>query len=165
MTSEQNAQPQGWGVPLLFIVGFAIGVGITFVGVRDLMRMSSLGDDAITVDARITDTRVMTSRKRGDSYEVRYAFEVAGRSYSYNDSTGRTDLWVPLEKEAWERARADAKTPVQYLPADPWNNRPVHHASGGIFDRVAGIVVGFFCMVPALLWAFAGIKRFRTRKA
>lgn len=161
MTGQQRKPSGQWVVDAVLVIGFLVGVGIAFVGVRDLLRGASLGDDAVTLEARVTDTRVMTSRKRGETFEVKYAFEVAGATYSYNDSTGRTDLWVPLEREAWESARAKGTTPVSYLPSDPWNNRPLHHADEPIFGRVAGIFMGLLCMAPATMWGFAAFRRRR----
>jgi hypothetical protein len=165
MSTPQEARPSGWLVPVFLLLAFAAGVGIVFVGVRDLARVESLGDDAVTIEARVTDTRVMTYRKRGDSYEVRYSFDVAGRTYAYADSTGRSDLWVSLEPSAWDTARAKGTTPVRYLPTDPSNNVPVHQATEPVFAHVAGIVVGLFCMLPTVLWARAALRRARAAKA
>lgn len=159
--TAQKPPPSGIGVTIFFIVAFFVGAGIVYVAVRDFMRGSSLRDEAITVNATVSDTRIMTSRKRGDSYEVLYSFEVNGRKYSYTDSTGREDLWAPLEESAWREARSSGTTPVRYMPDDPSNNRAVHHAGEPVFGQIAGGLMGLLCMVPAFLWVIGLVRKKR----
>lgn len=47
--------------------------------------MSRLAASSRVVDARVVDTRVLTSARRGDQARVRYAFEVDGQTYAYGD--------------------------------------------------------------------------------
>lgn len=151
--------PQGKGAPILLVLIALLGAGIVYASVGDLVRGNSLGADAVTIEARVVDTRVMTSRKRGDSYELRYTFDVGGRTYSYTDATGRRDLWATLEEDAWRTARSRAVVEVQYLPSDPWNNRPIHLASSPIFGAVCGGLTGLTLMLPAILMIVGAIRR------
>jgi hypothetical protein len=106
------------------------------------------------------------TRARGDkTYEVQYAFDVAGRTYTYRDATGRTNLWVPLTREAWDAARAKGTTPVSYLPNDPWTSRAVHAAGNPVESNVIGLVVGVVLMVPAILWLLGLVRRRRAATA
>lgn len=149
----------GWVVPTILLGGFVLGIGLVYAGAVELIHDRSLGEGAVTIDARVTDTRIMTSRKSGDSYQVRYAFDVAGRTYSYRDATGRTDLWASLEESAWRTARSSGSTQVAYLPSDPWTNRAVHQTGTPWGDHVAGLCMGLVCMAPTLLWAFGALRR------
>lgn len=85
----------GWIAPAIFVAAFLAGAGIVYVAIAGMASGASLGDGAAVIDARVTDTRVVQYRRRGDSYEVRYAFDVGGQTYTYKDPTERTDLWAP----------------------------------------------------------------------
>ena len=159
MTTQPQKPPSPFVTNAIFIGGFLIGAWIVFVAASEMMDGGALGEGSVTVEARVTNTRVMTSRKRGDSYEVTYAFDANGTTYTHKDSTGRTDLWVSLEQSAWETARRSGKVDVQYLPADPWVNRAVHVANDALFGQIAGLVTGLLCMTPAFLWIIAAVRR------
>jgi len=83
---------------------------------------------------------------------VQYAFDVGGQTYTYRDPTGRSNLWVPLTREAWDSARASGTTPVSYLPGDPWTSRAVHAAGDPVEGNVIGLIAGLVLMLPATLW-------------
>ena len=123
---------------------------------------TSLGAGAAVVEARVTGARTVTRSERGKTYEVQYAFEVGGQTYSYRDPTGRTNLWVPLTREAWDAARAQGTTPVSYLPNDPWTSRAVHAAGNPVESNVIGLVVGVVLMLPAILWLVSVVRRRRA---
>lgn len=151
----------GWIAPAIFVAAFLAGAGIVYVAIAGMASGASLGDGAAVIDARVTDTRVVQYRRRGDSYEVRYAFDVGGQTYTYKDPTERTDLWAPLTREAWEAARTNGTTPVRYLPSDPLTNRAVHHAGDPTEGNIIGLVVGLILMLPATLWIVGRIRRRR----
>lgn len=149
-------------VALVLIGGLLAGAGITYVAIDGLLGAGALGAGAVTTDARVAGVRVMTYRRRGDSYEVQYTFEVGGRTYSHRDGTGRTELWTPLTQAAYEEARAKGTTPVEYMPDDPWTNQPVHRAGDPIENDVIGLIMGILCMSPAFLWLVAAVRRRRA---
>lgn len=149
-------------INLLFIGCFIAGLAIVVVGAMGIVNEGALGDGALPAQARVTDTRIMTSTKSGDSFELRYAFDVDGQTYTYRDETGREDLWASVTHEAWVDARNTGSVHILYLPSDPWVSQPRDKATSGIFDKLAGMCVGFFCMAPAFLWVFGAIKRRRA---
>jgi hypothetical protein len=159
------AKKSGWIAPLSYLAIFLAGAGIVYVAIAGLTGSASLGAGAVGVEARVTGARTVT-RARGDkTYEVQYAFDVAGQTYTYRDATGRTNLWVPLTREAWDAARAKGTTPVSYLPNDPWTSRAVHAAGNPVESNVIGLVVGVVLMVPAILWLLGLVRRRRAATA
>lgn len=143
----------------MLVGAFVPGAFLVYAAIVELVHDRSLGEGAVTTTARVVDTRILTSRKSGDSYEVQYAFDIGGVTYSYCDATGRTNLWAPLEPSAWQSARSTGTTQVAYLPADPWTNRAVHAAGEPFADHLAGLCVGFFCMAPAFLAALGALRK------
>ena len=148
-----------WIAPAAYCAIFLAGAYIAYVGIAGLLGSKSLGASAVVVEARVTGARTVTHAKRDKTYEVQYAFEVGGQKYSYRDPTGRTNLWAPLTREAWDEARAKGTTPVSYLPNDPWTNRAVHAAGDPVESNVIGAVVGMILMLPAILWLVGLIRR------
>jgi hypothetical protein len=104
---------------MIYLAIFAAGAYIVYVAIAGLTGGASLGGGAVAVEARVTGARTVTRRGRDETYEVQYAFDVGKQTYTYRDPTGRTNLWVPLTREAWDAARAKGTTPVRYLPSDP----------------------------------------------
>ena len=98
------SKKSGWIAPVIYLAIFLAGAGIVYVGIAGLMGSASLGAGAAVVEARVTGARTVT-RKGDKTYEVQYAFDVGGQTYTYRDGTGRTNLWVPLTREAWDAAR------------------------------------------------------------
>ena len=150
-----------WIGPAAYLAIFVAGAGIAYVGITGLAGSTSLGAGADVVDARVTGARTVTRAKRDKTYEVQYAFEVGEQTYTYRDPTGRTNLWVPLTREAWDEARAKGTTPVSYLPNDPWTSRAVHAAGNPVEENVIGLVTGVVLMLPAILWL---VKLARRRR-
>ena len=151
-----------WIAPAAYWAIFLAGAYIVYVGIAGLMGSKSLGAGAVVVEARVTGARTVTHAKRDKTYEVQYAFEVGGQKYSHRDPTGRTNLWAPLTREAWDEARAKGTTPVSYLPNDPWTSRAVHAAGDPVESNVIGLVVGLVLMLPAILWLVGLVRRRRT---
>ena len=158
-----NTQPQKARSPLIIkgiLIGvFLVGLAIVVVATREIVNDGTLAKGAVTVEARATEMRVMTSRRSGDSYQVRYAFQAGGQRYTYKDETGRTDLWATISQKAWEVARQKGMVEVAYLPADPWVNHAVARPGDRLFGQIAGLVVGLICMLPALLWAASALRK------
>jgi len=158
-----STQPQKAHSPLIIkgiLIGvFLAGLAIVVVATREIVNDSTLAKGAVTVEARVTEIRSVTSRKSGDSYQVRYAFQTGAQTYTYRDETGRTDLWATISQEAWKVARQKGTVEVAYLPADPWVNHAVARPSDRLFGLIAGLVVGLICMLPALLWAASALRK------
>jgi hypothetical protein len=153
---------RGWIGPAAFLAIFVAGAGIAYVAIAGLAGNTSLGAGAALVEARVTGARTVTHPKRDHTYEVQYAFKVGEQTYSYRDPTGRSNLWVPLTREAWDAARAKGTTPVSYLPNDPWTSRAVHAAGNPVESNVIGLVVGVVLMLPATLWLIGLVRRRRA---
>ena len=153
---------RGWIGPAAYFAIFLAGAGIAYVGIAGLAGNTSLGARAAVIDARVTGARTVTRAEREKTYEVQYAFDVGEKTYTYRDPTGRTNLWVPLTREAWDAARAKRTTPVSYLPSDPWTSRAVHAAGDPVESNVIGLVAGVVLMLPAILWL---VKLVRRRRA
>jgi hypothetical protein len=148
-----------WIAPLIYIAIFFAGAYIVYVAIAGLTGGASLGAGALVVEARVTGARTVTHPKRETTYEVQYAFDVGKQTYTYRDPTGRTNLWVPLTREAWDAARAKGTTPVNYLPNDPWTSRAVHAAGDPVESNVIGLIVGLILMLPATLWLVRLVRR------
>ena len=151
-------------MPVIYLAIFLAGAGIVYVGIAGLAGSASLGAGAVVVEARVTDARTVT-RKGDETYEVRYAFDVGGQTYTYRDGTGRANLWVPLTREAWDAAREKRTTSVSYLPNDPWTSRAVHAAGNPVEENVIGLVAGVILMLPAILWLVGFVRRHRAATA
>ena len=87
-----EANPRSWITPAVFLAIFVAGAGIAYVGIAGLVGGASLGAGAAVIEARVTGARTVTHPQRGKTYEVQYAFDVAGKTYTYGDPTGRTNL-------------------------------------------------------------------------
>jgi len=157
-----NTQPKKAASPFIInaiLIGiFLVGLWIVIVAALEIRNETTLAKGALTVEAKVTEARTVTSRKRGVSYEVRYEFEAGGQRYTCKDETGRTNLWAAITQKAWEVARQKGAVEVAYLPADPWVNHAVARPSG-LFGRIAGLVVGLLCMLPASLWAVSALRK------
>lgn len=148
---------------MIYLAIFLAGAGIVYVAIAGLAGSASPG--AVVVEARVTGARTVTRPERDKTYEVRYAFDVGGQTYTYRDPTGRTNLWVALTREAWDAARAEGTTPVNYLPNDPWTSRAVHAAGDPVESNVIGLVAGVILMLPATLWLMRLVRRRRAATA
>lgn len=159
-TKSQKARSPFY-INVILIGVFLAGLAIVIVASREIVNDCTLAKGAVTVEARVTETRLVTSRKSGDSHQVRYAFQVEGQRYTYKDETGRTDLWASISQKAWEVARQKGTVEVAYLPANPWANHAVAQPSDRLFGQIAGLIVGLICMVPAILWAASALRKSR----
>jgi uncharacterized protein DUF3592 len=163
--AKSGAKKGAWIAPVIYLAVFVAGAGIVYVAIAGLAGGASLGADAVVVEARVTGARTVTRPRRDKTYEVQYAFDVGAQTYTYRDPTGRTNLWAPLTREAWDAARAKGTTPVSYLPSDPWTSRAVHAAGDPVESNVIGLVVGVILMLPATLWLVRLLRRRRTATA
>lgn len=157
-----STQPQKSLIVDMILIGVCIlGLAIVIVSAREIVNDGALATGMVTVEARVTEVRVVTSRKSGESYQVRYTFQAGGQTHTYKDETGRRDLWATISQEAWEAARQKGMVEVAYLPADPWVNHAVARPSDRLFGNIAGLVVGLICLLPALLWGVSAFRRCR----
>jgi uncharacterized protein DUF3592 len=161
MSTQPHKPQKSLLVDIILIGVFILGLALVIVAAREIVNDSALATGAVTIEARVTEMRVMTSRRSGESYEVRYAFQAGGQTYTYKDETGRTNLWATISQKAWEAARQKRTVEVAYLPADPWVNHAVARPSDRLFGYIAGLVVGLICMLPALLWGVSAFRRSR----
>lgn len=159
MNTQSQKAHSPFYINVILIGIFLAGLAIVIVATREIVNDGTLAKGAVTVEARVTEIRSVSSRRRGDSYQVRYAFQASGQTYTYRDETGRADLWTTISQKAWEVARQKGKVEVAYLPADPWVNHAVARPSDRLFGLIAGLVVGLICMLPALLWAASALRK------
>jgi len=146
------------------------GVGgglITWFGSQALVSTARLVVSRSVATGTVTDARVMQGSRSGTSYEVRYAFSVPGdpTRYTFEDETGRTNLWATLDDEAtWREATTTQRVPVEYLPSDPHVNRPAN-GTGASFggDQAAGLCLGLSLLLPSLLVTL-GVLRGQIRR-
>ncbi len=159
MNKQSQKAHSPFYINVILIGVFLAGLAIVIVASREIVNDGTLAKGAVTVEARVTEIRSVTSRRSGDAYQVRYAFQAGGRTYTYRDETGRTDLWATISQQAWEAARLKGAVEIAYLPADPWVNHAVARPSDRLFGLIAGLVVGLICMLPALLWAASALRK------
>jgi hypothetical protein len=107
-----------------------------------------------SAEGEIVDRRVLDGRN-----EVRYRFRIEGSDqwYSAADGTGRRELWTPVRS-----AESDSRISVNYLPEDPWHNRPVNRWGMPVQDSAAGAVL--FAGLCAV-WSYGLVLVFRNRAA
>lgn len=159
MSTQPQKAHSSFYINVILIGAFLVGLAIVVVATREMMNDGMLAKGAVTIEARVTEIRSVTSRKSGDSYQVRYAFQTGGQTYTYRDETGRADLWATISQKAWEVARQKGTVEVAYLPAAPWVNHAVARPSDRLFGQIAGLVVGLLCMLPAILWAASALRK------
>jgi hypothetical protein len=100
---------------------------------------------------RVTAT-VVGYRDTARSYYVRYQFQVDGdqTNFSASDLIGRTDLWVSVTPEAYERAKQQSnQLDVLYLADKPWINQPLEVAGSPLMNLVGAWLI---FLVIDLLW-------------
>lgn len=168
MTSPHEGPPSlSNGVLAGLLVGALLGGGLTYLGVVAVASELRLRSGSAVVEAEVQGTRVMTSRRVGTTYEVRYAFTLPGapETYTLRDETGRDGLWTAVPEDDWDAARASGKLAVRYLPEDPWSSRPVNSEFAPLGDAIAGLVLGLFLLLPCLLAIVVGIRGRRARAA
>lgn len=149
------------------LIGLVLGVVLTGLGVGAVASEVTLRSSSAVVEARITGSRIMESRKTGRSYELTYRFQVPGKSASYDhrDGTGRTNLWASVEDEdTWRAAKARGTVSVRYLPSDPFVNRPVKSGASPLGDPIAGLILGLFIAIPSLLVCIVQLRGLARRK-
>lgn len=127
-----------------FFVGFilvAVGIVASFVFYQDKAKSDRC---TATVQGKLDDSYTIRVSKRygfetGRSYEVKYAFQVNGKTYRGQDK---------MDEEP-----KVADTTVQYDPNDPSNNQLNPKGQWYLFLIAGGLFVG-----GLLTWAF-GLRR------
>ncbi len=135
------------------LIALLLGGWLVWLGCNAVASELSLRSSEAVIDAQVVDTRIMSGR-RGDSYEVRYRFQVPGSAeiYDHRDETGRSDLWASVnDEQAWLEARRRGTLKVSYLPKNPSINRPVNAGAAPLGDPIAGLALGLLIALPALV--------------
>lgn len=109
----------------------------------------SLYRTAVVIDATVVQTQIYyeTDRRTPRVGAVRYAFDVAGRSYHFSGVSGNEWATVPLEEFDALSPRGPIR--VAYAPEDPTNNTPAGRL------RWLGAWGGGFVLVPIVLTVLA----------
>lgn len=144
-------------LPILLVVALA-GAAILGLGAREIVRDARLGASAARATARVTAAGTRRTRA-GTEHQVRYAFEVDGRTYRFGDATGRDDLWADVPADEWAEVRARRAIDVRYAPGDPSINAPAS-ATPRTGDHVAGLVLGAALALFALVAPWAERRAF-----
>lgn len=137
----------------VFVLGaFLVGLYLVWITVAELVNMRRIEASSTIVDARVVDSRILSSVRRGDQPQVRYAFEVDGQTYVYGDPVGRDDLWATLPPEVYERAVEQGTIAVRYETSAPSNNHAVDELDRSILNRIFGGIIGGLLLIPGLLF-------------
>ena len=131
------------------IVG-SLGVVISVLGVREMMRVKRLAGETVVVDARAFDWSIV-ERRVGRDYQLHYEIVVEGVTYSGTDATGRAGLWQSFPEDVWAASQTRGTVRVRYAPEDPWINAPIDEAPGSMGDHIAGLVLGL-ALIAAAVW-------------
>lgn len=145
------------------VVG-VLGVVITGLGVREMMRAQRLSGATEVVDARAFDWSIV-ERRSGTDYQLHYTFEVQGVTYSATDATGRAELWQSVPEDVWSASQESGTLRVRYAPEDPWVNAPIDEAPGSMGDHIAGLVLGLVLIAGAIWMPFRARAVERARGA
>lgn len=159
--APQTQSPFLW----LFLAGFCLlfGLPITGLGAMEVGPQIELGTSGTKIVAKVTDSRIMKSRRRTD-HEVRYRFKVKGKAYTNTDATGRKNLWGTIPEASWKKAVKTGKVPVLFLKRDPWQNR-LADAEMAVGDAIAGLGLGLFCTLGGLLCGIAAVRSWLSRRS
>lgn len=131
------------------IVGL-LGVVISTLGVREMMRVQRLAGETQVVDARALDWSIV-QRRVGLDHQLHYEFVVQGVTYSGTDATGRVGLWQSFPEDVWAASQQSSTVRIRYAPEDPWVNAPIDEAPGSMGDHIAGLVLGL-ALIAASIW-------------
>ena len=153
--------------PVPFVMNLIVALGL-FCGAGGLGVLAgaeSIGSAVLTSvgethTAKVTDSRVMSARKTGKSYELRYRLKLpSGAVVTASDFTGRQDLWVSLPKADWDQAVRQGTLAVQVVPQHPSLNAPVAGRMNDIGDLLAGFVMAGLLALCGLAVAWTAWKR------
>jgi hypothetical protein len=155
--------PSPWA---LVLVGLFFALGSVPIGILSGMEIGpelTLRASGKRAQATVTESRVMHSRRMGDSFEVRYRFKVKGHTYTHQDATGRTNLWSSLPEENYKRAVQSKRVAVLYLGQSPKHNRPVHSGAMPLGDVLAGFGLAGMMGLLGLFSLGRGVFGLRAR--
>jgi hypothetical protein len=130
-------------VVVLSVLGVLAGGVLSFVGTAELIGEHDLESKGTTVQARVTDARIMQGS--GESFELRYAFTVAGRTETFTgeDELGRTNLWATIDdRTQWQAALDTQSIAVLYLPRNPRVNRVIRRHGAPVGDSATVLLFG-----------------------
>jgi len=101
--------------------------------------------------AVVTEKRFTSRSLLPGIYSVRYRYEYAGTSYTFEDFLGRTNLWASVSPNEYKDI---ARLPIQYLSDRPNLSRPSGTAFSYV-DHGSLVVVG----AVMLMVGVAGLRR------
>ena len=148
---------------VLFVLALGGGAVLTWLGIQTVRNELHLRDKPAVADAKITDTAtyvVTRNNIESTDYEVRYTFQVNGKTFTCGDETGRNDLWATMtNKSDWDAARTAGSLQVMYLPDDPRINRPVLAGNAPLGDSLAGLILGAVLGLTGLIGSTVIVQR------
>lgn len=113
------------------------------LGVPGLLETIALHRSNGEVDARIVDSRVMSTRY-GLSYEVKYVFQSALNTRSIGrKGLFYENLWSSLPEAEWKKVVEAGYVAVKYDPSNLRNNAPLVELPS-LLDNSVPIVLGLF---------------------
>jgi hypothetical protein len=151
----------------LFICALGGGGVLTWLGIQTVRHELRLREKPAVADAKLTDTAtyvVTRNHIESTDYEVRYAFQLNGQTFTCGDETGRDDLWATMaNKGDWDAARAAGTLQVTYLPDEPRINRPVLAGNAPLGDSLAGLILGGVLGLTGLIGSTVLVRRMLRR--
>ena len=139
------------GVLIACTLGAILGVVAVRFAATAYQNHASLEKTGVQATARVTGARTMQERS-GPSFEIQYAFEVAGRAetFTLGDETGGQNLWTSMDGEPeWLAAQQTGQVQVLYLPSDPNINRLLTRRGNPLGDPGAGVVLGLLLVAAS----------------
>ena len=127
-------------------------------------RLAALG---VERDAEVLEARTSHSTRRGTIHELRYQVDDSqGHLAGGSDSTGRSDLWMPVPEPEWQAARRTGRLRVRVVPGEPTLNAPASAPSPPLGELVAGgVVTGLLQLAAAGIVALALLRRPRAARS
>jgi hypothetical protein len=153
---------------ILSVLGVLIGPWLGLGAWNSLEEELTLRTNGIPTMATVREWRIFKGRYE-TSYEVRYAFKVAGRpeEFTHRDlfPCEREDLWESVPQPVWEESQRTQKVEVIYLADDPWINRPAAPEGNRRADRITGMVVGAGWGIAGAVGLAVGFWQYRRFRA
>ena len=134
------------------VLSAVLGVAFTALGVCGVMQAVALQRSKSVAVARVVESRMMTTRRGGVSYEIRYRFSPAPGSpeIGRSDFLGRSNLWSPLPEADWQAATATNRLSVRFDSSQPGNNAPDVAVPGSLGDSSTLLCLGIGLGVAAV---------------
>jgi hypothetical protein len=149
------------GRAVVAVGALLLGAGFMYVGWPDVRDVWRLEHHHATADAEVVNRRTMKGDHYETIYDLRYRFQAPGRGDQWftrtERSTGRSDLWITLDEDEWNKARNSGQVAVLYVLDDPRINRPASKESSSKADAWTGLIMGTVLAAAGLGWLSAEI--------